>query len=56
LKNYLEARSDFFYNNPYWTNNEKNNADLGVISEFIKDLIYDSKNLKIHCGIVSLIF
>jgi hypothetical protein len=34
LKNYLEARPDSFYNNPYWTQKEKDPKDSSVISEF----------------------
>jgi len=34
FKSYLEARPDSFYNNPYWTQNEKDPKDSSVISEF----------------------
>lgn len=34
VKNYLEARPDSFYNNPYWTNKDKSPIDSSVISEF----------------------
>lgn len=34
FKNYLEARPDSFYNNPYWTQKEKDPKDSSVISEF----------------------
>jgi hypothetical protein len=36
FKNYLEARPDSFYNNPFWTNKEKVGPDSSVISEFYK--------------------
>lgn len=34
FKNYLEARPDSFYNNPYWTAKEKGAKDSSVIADF----------------------
>ena len=36
FKNYLEARPDSFYNNPYWTKFDKYGKDSGCISIFYK--------------------